>query len=147
MNDIRAQVAYLQGLAEGLDLDGGTPEGRVLSAVLEVLGEMADELTDVVDAQAELAEYVEDVDYDLGALEETIYSDDDDTGEVVRFVPEDEMLQLEDGVALTVCPECGETLAAAAGMVDDDLDVVCPNCGCMITNAFADGDDDVELHT
>lgn len=130
MNDIRAQVAYLQGLAEGLDLDTGSPEGRVLSAMLDVLVEMAE-------AQTELAEYVEDVDYDLGALEETLYDDDDD-GEVIQFMPSQAFLLDDDGVELAVCPECGETLAASAGIVDGDLDVVCPSCGCPVSDEYVD---------
>jgi hypothetical protein len=143
---MRAKVAYLAGLAEGLDLDTGSPEGRVLTSMIDVLADMAEEMQNVVEAQDELAEYVEDVDYDLGTLEETIYADDDDDGEVVRFVPEHEMVRLEDGMELTVCPECGDTLAAAAGDdLGDDLDVVCPTCGCMISSEY--GEDDVELHT
>ncbi|HYF91262.1 MAG TPA: AraC family transcriptional regulator [Symbiobacteriaceae bacterium] len=140
MNDIRSKVAYLQGLAEGLDLDTGSPEGRVLSSMLDVLVDLADELTEVTHAQNELAEYVEDVDYDLGALEETIYSDDD---QVVEFVPSVALLEEEDGVEMTVCPECGETLSAAAGDVETEVDVICPTCGCMICEGYVDPSDTV----
>lgn len=132
VNDIRAQVAYLQGLAEGLDLDTGSPEGRVLSAMLDVLVEMAE-------AQTELAEYVEDVDYDLGAVEETLYGDDDDDDDqIVQFLPSQAFLLDDDGVEIAVCPACGETLAASAGDVDGDLDVVCPTCGCSVSDEYVD---------
>ena len=132
VNDIRAQVAYLQGLAEGLDLDTGSPEGRVLSAMLDVLAEIAEN-------QTELAEYVEDVDYDLGALEETLYGDEDDEGgQIVQFMPSQAFLLDDDGVEVAVCPECGETLAASAGDVDGDLDVVCPGCGCTVSDEYVD---------
>ncbi|MDF2631215.1 MAG: hypothetical protein K0R39_5046 [Symbiobacteriaceae bacterium] len=129
VNDIRSQVAYLQGLAEGLDLDTGSPEGRVLSAMLDVLA-------DIAEAQTELAEYVEDVDYDLGALEETLYGDEDD--EVVEFVPSQAFLLDDEGVEMAVCPDCGETLAASAGDIDGDLDVVCPSCGCSVCDEYVD---------
>lgn len=136
MNDIRSQVAYLQGLAEGLDLDTGSPEGRVLSSMLDVLASLADEVTNITEAQSELAEYVEDVDYDLGALEETIYQGDN---HVVEFVPAHALLEDEDGLELTICPECGETLAACAGDIDTELDVICPSCGCMVCDdTYAD---------
>jgi len=134
VNDIRSRVAYLQGLAEGLDLDTGSPEGRVLSSMLDVLVDLADEIQEVVDAQEELAEYVEDVDYDLGALEETVFGDEheDDTRHI-HFVPEGMLTEAEDGMELTICPECGDTLAAGAGEIETNLDVVCPGCGCQIT--------------
>lgn len=138
MNDVRAKVAYLQGLAEGLDLDTGSPEGRVLSSMLDVLVEIADEVEEISEAQTSLAEYVEDVDFDLGALEESLYGDEDEGGEVVRFLPESALLEEEDGVRLTCCPECGETLAADAGEIDSGLDAVCPSCGCMVTDEFQD---------
>jgi hypothetical protein len=137
VNDIRAKVAYLQGLAEGLDLDTGSPEGRVLSSMLDVLIDLADQVEDVTDAQVELAEYVEDVDFDLGALEESVYGDEEE--EVVRFVPEDALMEHEDGVEMTFCPECGETLAAAAGDIDSEFDAICPSCGCMVSTQDDDG--------
>lgn len=133
MNDIRAQVAYIQGLAEGLDLDTGSPEGRVLSAMLDVLA-------DIAEAQTDLAEYVEDVDYDLGALEETLYGDEDEDDELVECVPAQAFLLDDDGVEMAVCPECGETLGAAAGDVRGNLDVVCPSCGCAVCDEYVDGD-------
>jgi hypothetical protein len=138
VNDIRSKVAYLQGLAEGLDLDTGSPEGRVLSSMLDVLVDIADQVSTVADAQEELAEYVEDVDYDLGALEEEIYNQDDVDDEMVRFIPADAMLVDDDGVQLTCCPECGEPLAAGAGEIDTELDVICPNCGCMVCDDYVD---------
>lgn len=134
MNDIRAQVAYLQGLAEGLDLDTGSPEGRVLSAMLDVL-------VDIAEAQTELAEYVEDVDYDLGALEETLYGDEDDEdGRLVEFMPSQAFLLDDDGVEVAFCPECGETLGATAGDMAGNLDVVCPSCGCSVCDEYVDDD-------
>lgn len=136
MNDIRSKVAYLQGLAEGLDLDTGSPEGRVLSSMLDVLVEIADEVTSINEAQSELAEYVEDVDYDLGALEETIYQDDAD--QMVEFVPAHALMDTGDGVELTFCPECGETLSATAGEIDAELDMICPSCGCMVCEEYVD---------
>lgn len=141
MNDIRAKVAYLQGLAEGLDLDTGSPEGRVLSSMLDVLVDLADEVSAVGEAQTELAEYVEDVDYDLGALEETIYQD---AGEqVIDFIPSQHFISQEDGMELTCCPECGETLSATAGDIETEVDMICPSCGCMVCEEYVDSPETV----
>lgn len=149
MNDIRAKVAYLQGLAEGLDIDSSSAEGRVLSAMIDVLGDIAENMIDVADAHEELAAYVEDVDYDLGALEESVFGadddDDDDDGTTIRFLPEESLVQEEDGVELLLCPQCGEALGASSGEVDGELDVVCPTCGCMICDADVEYDEDVAL--
>jgi len=132
VSDLRAKVAYLHGLAEGLDIDTNSAEGRVLASMIDVLGDVADAIEEVHDAQDELVEYMEDVDDDLTALEETVY-DCDEEGEIISFIPEEQLLDREDGVELIGCPECGETLAARAGDLDDDeFDVVCPVCGCSL---------------
>lgn len=142
MTDIRAKVAYLQGLAEGLDIDQSSAEGRVLSSMIDVLGDIAEEMATVGEVQEELAQYVEDVDYDLGALEEAVYADDDEDSEEIYFVPEDALVQEEDGVELLSCPECGETVAAGSGELDVEFEGICPTCGCAVIDAGLDYDED-----
>lgn len=112
MSDIRAKVAYLQGLAEGLDIEVSSSEGRILIAMIDLLGDLANEIETVSDAHVQLAEYIEDVDYDLGALEESINDEDDDE---VTFVPDGVIISEEDGVELASCPQCGEVLGATYG--------------------------------
>jgi len=112
MSEIRAKVAYLQGLAEGLDIEVSSSEGRILTAMIDLLGDLAEEIETVSDAQAHLAEYVEDVDYDLGTLEESMDEEDDDE---VTFVPDGVVLSEEDGIELASCPQCGEVLGATYG--------------------------------
>lgn len=134
MTDIRARVAYLQGLAEGLDIETNTAEGRILTSMIDVLGDIAEHVTDIVEAQNELVEYVEDVDFDLGALEEEYYEydGDDDDETAITFIPEELMSEEEDGVQFVTCPQCSETLSAGAGEMNTIVDAICPTCGCMI---------------
>ncbi|HEY8347547.1 MAG TPA: AraC family transcriptional regulator [Symbiobacteriaceae bacterium] len=124
MKDLRTKVAYLHGLADGLELEASSPEGRILSSMLDVLSDMADQITEIKEAQGELTEYIEDVDYDLGELEESIYGhEDDEEPEPVAGVVEE-----EDGVITVTCPSCGETVAVGAFDEDRDGEVVCPVC-------------------
>jgi hypothetical protein len=44
MRELKERIAYLQGLAEGLELKQETGEGRILGEILAILSEMADEL-------------------------------------------------------------------------------------------------------
>ena len=37
--DICEKIAYIKGLAEGLKLDENTNEGKILAAVIDLLGE------------------------------------------------------------------------------------------------------------
>lgn len=124
LSDIRARVAYLQGLAEGLDLDAGTAEGRILTSMIDVLGEMADEVISITEAQEDLVEYMDEVDHDLGDVEETLFGDEESS----LAEDEDEL----DGVPhLHVCPQCGEETAGFES-VEVVAETVCPSCGCEI---------------
>lgn len=129
MKDIRTKVAYLHGLAEGLEIEDTSPEGRILSSMLDVLSEMADQITELKEAQEELAEYVEDVDYDLGELEDSVYGDEDEDDHChVSGVTEE-----DDGVFTVTCPRCGKTVAI--GACDEDGDqVVCPVCNAPMSD-------------
>lgn len=124
MSDIRARVAYLQGLAEGLDLDTGTAEGRILVSMIDVLGDMAEEVVSITEAQEDLADYVDEVDHDLGDVEETVFGEDEE-----EYIADEEGLH---GVAhLQLCPECGEATTDLEN-VEVVADTVCPSCGCEI---------------
>lgn len=89
-SNLRAKVAYLEGLAEGLDIDHSTKEGRLLTSIIDVLSDMAEAVADTVEAQEELAAYIEDVDSDLSALEDGFYDldDDDDDDEITLHCPD-----------------------------------------------------------
>ncbi|NMA25835.1 MAG: hypothetical protein GX936_09245, partial [Clostridiales bacterium] len=41
------KAAYLKGLAEGLNLDTETKEGKLISAIIDTLADIADELDEL----------------------------------------------------------------------------------------------------
>ena len=45
--DICEKIAYIKGLAEGLNLDETTKEGKILAAVIDLLGDITDDSTDI----------------------------------------------------------------------------------------------------
>ena len=47
--EISEKVAYLKGLAEGLALDTDTKEGKLLTAIIDVLDDMAEKFVDLED--------------------------------------------------------------------------------------------------
>lgn len=124
MTDLRARVAYLQGLVEGLDIESVGPQGRVLSEIVDVLDDMAETVTDVQDHQDEMADYIEEVDEDLSDLAGDVYLEEEAGEEAGE---EEELGEL-------CCPHCGQTLALEAGDVNgrEGISVVCPGCGTMV---------------
>ena len=63
--EITEKVAYLKGLAEGMDLDTDKKVGKLLAAIIDTLDDIALELEDIKDEQAELADGLDAVSDDL----------------------------------------------------------------------------------
>ena len=123
--EITEKVAYLKGLAEGMELDTEKKEGKLLAAIIDVLDDIALELQDIEDEQAELSDGLDAVSDDLEDVEDIVFEDwdedDDDDYE------EDELDEDEDCYA-TTCPTCEETIYFDESVLEDG-EVVCPNCG------------------
>ena len=117
--DILEKCAYIKGLADGLNLDETKAEGKVLKAVIDLLSDICETIADIDDEVAVLGDYVEEVDHDLGEVEEYVFDCDDECdcdcdeviyevecacGNIIEFDEE----TLEQGSI--VCDKCGETL-------------------------------------
>ena len=120
--EILEKVAYLKGLAEGLGLDTEKREGKLLSVIIDVLEDMALEIRDMQEEQADLEEGLDAVSDDLSEGESYLYEEDGDDSE-------DEDDEDEDGpVYETTCPNCEEEIFFDEDVLDDGC-VMCPNCG------------------
>ena len=122
--EITEKVAYLKGLAEGMELDTDKKEGKLLSAIIDVLEDIALELEDIQDEQAELADGLDAVSDDLEDVEDVVFEDWDDEDDEYE---EDELDEDEDCYA-TTCPTCEETIFFDDSILEDG-EVICPNCG------------------
>ena len=119
---ITEKVAYLKGLAEGMDLDTEKKEGKLLAAIIDVLEDIALELADIEDAQEELGEGLDAVSDDLEDVEDLLYGEDDEPEYELDDLGED-----EDCYA-TTCPTCEESIYFDESVLEDG-EVICPNCG------------------
>ena len=72
------KVAYLKGLAEGLDLDKDTKEAKIFEAMFDILEDMALTVTDIDEDLSAVEDLVDAIDEDLDELEEYIFEDDFD---------------------------------------------------------------------
>ncbi len=132
--DICEKIAYIKGLAEGLALDESTKEGKILAAIIDLLGDITEEICDIEDGCDELMEQIDAVDEDLSALEEIIYDDEcgcdcDDCDDDCDC--DDEIYEIE-------CPACNDVIYLDADMLAEE-GMTCPNCGTDLEFDF-DGD-------
>lgn len=126
MIELKKKVAYLQGLAEGLSLENDSKEGKLFTAMMEILDEMAEAISDLAEDQVDLEEYMEAIDQDLGDLEEDYYGETCDCDEC-----DDEDDEFEDMDYVEVeCPKCHDIVRFESSILDDDdiIEVTCPNC-------------------
>ena len=146
---MKEKAAYLKGLIDGLGIDETTKEGKVIKAMSELLGELA-EAVDGIDADVTRAyDQINDLSEELEDLEADLY-EDDDTDDADEEEPEDaEDSDDEDDNAdvagepyyEVACPACGNTVYVS----EDDLDAgeaICPSCNVAFEVALADEDDD-----
>ena len=111
---ISEKVAYLKGLAEGLDLDvEKSKEAKLISVMIGILEEVAMSIEDLEENDLDLGEEIDVLSDDLADVEEIVFGDD--------FDEEDEE-SFEVG-----CPNCDEPL-----VIDDEVlaegVIQCPNC-------------------
>ena len=108
------RLAYLAGLAEGIERDDDPATGGLLCGIVEILGELSHEVGEVRREQRDLAEDVDELADELGV----------DASDVV-----------------VECPACGREVAFASRLMDeDDLELTCPNCGEVV---YTPGEDEL----
>ena len=133
---IGEKVSYIKGLAEGLKVDESTNEGKVITAILDVLGEMAQNLAEVDEELDDVADVMTDLEESVSDLEDDIYGVDEDEDEEYD---EDDFGDELDEMYETTCPKCGNTIRFDYDQAaNEQLD--CPNCGAHLEFSL-DGDD------
>ena len=114
------KVAYLKGLAAGLDLDKDTKEAKIFEAMFDILEDMALTISDIDEDLSACEDLVDAIDEDLDELEEYIFDDEDDFDDCC-CCDDDELYEVE-------CPLCGEEILLDDEMLDEEV-IECPGCG------------------
>ena len=127
---ISEKVAYLKGLAEGLDLDTTkSKEGKLISVMIGILEELAMSVEDLEENALNLGEEIDVLSDDLADVEEVVFDEDESEDEDY----DDDWFEVE-------CPNCGADI-----VVDDealaDGEVECPGCGTRYAMELSDEED------
>ncbi|MCI5704937.1 MAG: zinc-ribbon domain-containing protein [Pseudoflavonifractor sp.] len=129
---ISEKVAYLKGLAEGLNLDTEkSKEGKLISVMIGILEEVGLSLEDLDENTTALGEELDAVSDDLADVEEIVYGDDED--ECGCGCEDEDFFEVE-------CPNCGEDLEIDESVLETGS-VECPNCGEKFAIDLSDEDD------
>ncbi len=126
---VSEKVAYIRGLCEGMKIDTGkSDEGRILKEIIDVLGDIAKEISELKENSIGLADEIDELSEDLSLLEDEIYGEDDEDDEDGEDDEDDEDDDEEPLFFEVKCPSCGNEITidedvAALGKID------CPKCG------------------
>ena len=143
---ISEKAAYLKGLMDGLNLDTEKAEGKMISAIVELLGDVTKKLTDVEDTTIAISDELDEIEEDLDAIEDYIMSEDDEDYEEDELDwedAEDEEFEEgfefgdEDSIIYEVQCVCGEVINFDEETLEKGS-IPCPNCGELLEFSFED---------
>ena len=139
---ISEKVAYLKGLAEGLDIDTEkSKEGKLISVMIGILEEMAMSIEDLDENTASLGEEIDAISDDLSDVEAVIFEDEDDGDFCGGCCGDDE--DDDDDFFAVDCPNCGEELMVDAGILNAGQ-IQCPSCKQVFALDLTDEEDEAE---
>ena len=143
MSKMGEKVAYLKGMAEGLGVSAETEQGKLTLAMLDVLEAFAAHCEETDEALGELQEYVDEIDSDVGDLEEALLSEADDDGDEDDEDDDDDDEDDEEGLIEYECPHCGTVIFFDEEAFDMEQEHLCPNCNRKVFEEDEnDGDDE-----
>lgn len=137
--NLTEKISYIKGLAEGLALDESKSEVKVINAIVDLLDDMAYEISDMEELYDELSAQVDEIDQDLADVESDVYDDDDydccdccdDDCDCCDFEDEDNPFYE------VTCGACGQTLNVSEDVLLEG-EIECPNCGEVLEFDFSD---------
>ena len=135
------RAAYIKGLAEGMELDASSKEGKVIAALIELCSDMADEIAALDEGLDTVHAYCEELDEDLGAVEEYLLDEvecddcDCDCDDCDCDCDCDDCdCDCDEDYFEVECPACGDIVCFDSSIDPEEL--TCPACGekfeCLI---------------
>ena len=116
---ISEKVAYLKGLAEGLNLDTEkSKEGKLISVMIGILEEIGLSIEDLEENTQALGEEIDVLSDDLSDVEDVVFDEDEDEDEDDEDY-DDDWFEVE-------CPTCEEPLVIDDKALADGM-IQCPN--------------------
>ena len=148
---ISEKSAYLKGLMDGLKLDTEAAEGKMIAAIVDLLGDLTKKVTDIEDTTIAISDELDEIEEDLDAIEDFImdeeedddYEDDydfDDEYEDEDYEDEGFDFGDEDSTIYEVECACGEVINFDEETLEAGS-IVCPKCGETLEFSVEEDDD------
>ena len=154
---ISEKSAYLKGLMDGLNLDTEKAEGKLIAAIVDLLGDVTKKVTDIEDTTIAISDELDEIEEDLDAIEDYIldeeddedYEDDWDDEDFDDYEDEDDFEDEgfdfgdEETTIYEVKCACGNVIAFDEDTLEEGS-IICDECGETLEFSFDDEDEDEE---
>ena len=144
--------AYLKGLMDGLKLNTGSDEGKMIAGIVDLLGDVTKRLHDVEETTIAISNELDEIEEDLDAIEDFImdeeeYDEFEDEDEDEEW---DEDEEYEEGfdfgdddstIYEVVCPVCDEIVNFDEETLEKGS-IVCPDCGELLEFSLDEEEDE-----
>ena len=149
---ISEKSAYLKGLMDGMKLNTESDEGKMIAAIVDLLGDVTRKITDIEDTTIAISDELDEIEEDLDAIEDFIMDDEDDYDEEDDDEDEwDEDDEYEEGfdfgdedsTIYEVECACGEIINFDEETLKSGS-IVCPNCGETLEFSLEEDDENEE---
>ena len=141
--------AYLKGLMDGLNLNKETAEGKMIAAIVELMGDVTKRVTDIEETTIAISDELDEIEEDLDAIEDYILDEDDyddedwdDDEDDDEDWDEDYDFDDEETIYEVKCA-CGEIIDFDEDTLDEGS-MKCPNCGELLEFVLEDDEDEEE---
>ena len=145
---ISEKSAYLKGLMDGLSLNKESDEGKMIAAIVDLLGDMAKRIADIEETTIAISDELDEIEEDLDAIEDFILDEEEDY-EDDEDLWDDEDEDFEEGFEFGDEETTIYEVECACGeIIDFDEEVLeqgsmtCPNCGETLEFSFDDEDEE-----
>ena len=148
---ISEKSAYLKGLMDGMKLNTESDEGKMIAAIVDMLGDLARKVTDIEDTTIAISDELDEIEEDLDAIEDFIMDSDeedwDEEEEEDEEWDEDEDYEEgfdfgdEDSTIYEVVCACGTVINFDEETLEEGS-IICDNCGETLEFSLEDDEDE-----
>ena len=150
---ISEKAAYLKGLMDGLNLDTDKAEGKMISAMVDLMGDMAKRLAGVEETTIAISDELDEIEEDLDAIEDYILDEEDDDDfdfedeDDYDFDDEEEFEDEgfdfgdDDSIIYEVKCACGNVINFDEETLEKGS-IICEDCGEVLEFTFDDEDEE-----
>ena len=151
--NISEKAAYLKGLMDGLNLDTDKAEGKMIAAIVELMGDVTKRLRDVEETTIAISDELDEIEEDLDAIEDYILDEDEDDD--FDFEDEDDFdfdddedyedegfdFGDDDSIIYEVKCACGNVINFDEETLEKGS-IICEDCGEVLEFTFDDEDEE-----